>query len=1082
MDKSWMSMDRRSDEYENGVDRFCEFALHHAADPSSIRCPCLECGHVKPQTIKEVRSHLLCYGIDQSYVTWYWDGEPILSSDQLIKDEIWESYNERNLMENTVEMVEAARDEYVSNPEAFEKLLEDAEKPIYPGCVKFTKLSTLVRLYNLKAQGGWPNKSFSALLKFLGELLPQMNEMPSTLYAAKKTLGSLGMEYEKIHACPNDCILYRKEYSEASVCPSCGVSRWKVSKNSNEVQKKQIPAKVMWYFPPIPRFRRMFRNRDTAKNLIWHATEREEDGKLRHPADSPSWKLVDHMWPDFGDDPRNLRLAISADGINPHGCLSSRYSCWPVLMVTYNLPPWMCLKRKFIMLTMLISGPKQPGNDIDVYLAPLVDDLKTLWDVGVKAYDAYTQETFMLKAILLWTINDFPAYGNLCGCSVKGYKVCPICGDNTHSEWLKFGNKVSFVGHRKYLPSDHVFRKQKGPFNGQQEFGIAPDPLSGKEILERVKGIKPSWGKKLLNYEKPKVKVQLGKRKARDGVNVKKKKLVNDLLTTCWKKKSIFFDLPYWSSLHVRHCLDVMHIEKNVCESLIGTLLNIPGKSKDSVAARKDLVEKGLRKGLAPKEGKKKTYLPAAPYTLSKKEKQSVCGSLYGFKGPKNFSSNFKNLVSMQELKLFGRKSHDCHILMQHLIPVAIRAVLPKHVRYAITRFCVFFNALCSKTIDVLQLDEIQSGLVETLCLLEKIFPPSFFDIMVHLTVHLIREVRLCGPVYLHWMYPFERYMSVLKDYVRNRNRPEGCMAEAYIAEEAVDFCADYLSGVHAVGLPPKAFLDLKDYNAPLGSGHVVTACPKLRHQAHLSVLDNTAEVRPYIDEHLETLKLEHPQKSKSEKWLRDEHNRRFSNWLQQRVELELNSPENEISESLRWLAHGPRYTVNGSDYHTKDIHGVTLNADALLVSSAKDRNPEHDEMTFYGVIQEIWELNYNTFTRLMFKCDWVANSKKGIKVEDFGFTLVDLSRIGHKSDSFVLADLVQKVFYIEDPADPRWSVVLQASQLDWLNEDELGDTTLDHQSFPHALPSVSTFDIMTENDADYVRTDCEGTWVEEHN
>ena len=101
------------------------------------------------------------------------------------------------------------------------------------------------------------------------------------------------------------------------------------------------------------------------------------------------------------------------------------------------------------------------------------------------------------------------------------------------------------------------------------------------------------------------------------------------------------------------------------------------------------------------------------------------------------------------------------------------------------------------------------------------------------------------------------------------------------------------------------------------------------------------------------------------------------------------------------------------------------------------------------------------------------------MKVEDFGFTLVDLSKIEHKSDSFVLADLVKKVFYIEDPADSKWSVVLQAPQVDWLNEDELGDTTLDHQSLPHALPCTDSFDVLTENDAVYVRTDCEGTWVE---
>ena len=173
----------------------------------------------------------------------------------------------------------------------------------------------------------------------------------------------------------------------------------------------------------------MLRSIDNAKNLIWHANEQLVDGKLRHLADFPAWKLVDLKWPNFGSKPRNIYLALSADGINPHGDMSCKYSCWPILIVIYNLPPWLCMKRKFMMLSMLISGPKQPGDDIGTYLAPLIEDLKLLCESGVKCYDANQDEVFNLRAVLLWTINDFPAYENLNGCSVKGYKACPICGD-----------------------------------------------------------------------------------------------------------------------------------------------------------------------------------------------------------------------------------------------------------------------------------------------------------------------------------------------------------------------------------------------------------------------------------------------------------------------------------------------------------------------------------------------------------------------------------------------------------------------------------------------------------------------------
>ncbi|KAL6289176.1 hypothetical protein ACE6H2_006686 [Prunus campanulata] len=344
--------------------------------------------------------------------------------------------------------------------------------------------------------------------------------------------------------------------------------------------------------------------------------------------DSPSWKLVDEKWPDFGNMPRNLRLALSSDGFNPHSSLSSRYSCWPVMLVTYNLPPWLCMKRKFMMLTILISGPKQPGNDIDVYLEPLIDDLKSLWDGIRGVYDAHIGEYFTLRAALLWTINDFPAYGNLSGCVVKGYKACPICGDDTPSHRLKNGHKICYIGHRKWLPINHPYRRQRAAFNGKPEYGMPPEPLTGEEVLHMVEDINYIWGSKI-------------------GGSV-----------------------------------DVMHIEKNVCDSIIGTLLEIPGKNKDGIAARLDLLNMGVKIDLQPEYGQRRTRLPPGPWNFSRAEKRAVCNSFYGMKVPEGYSSNIKNLVSLKDSRLLGLKSHDCHTLIQQLLPVAIRSVLEKPARY----------------------------------------------------------------------------------------------------------------------------------------------------------------------------------------------------------------------------------------------------------------------------------------------------------------------------------------------------------------------------------------------------------------
>ncbi|KAL0546244.1 hypothetical protein IC582_016150 [Cucumis melo] len=113
-------------------------------------------------------------------------------------------------------------------------------------------------------------------------------------------------------------------------------------------------------------------------------------------------------------------------------------------------------------------------------------------------------------------------------------------------------------------------------------------------------------------------------------------------------------------------------------------------------------------------------------------------------------------------------------------------------------------------------MDKLQEDIVITLCLLEKYFPPSFFMIMVHLTVHLVRYVKLYGPIYLRWMYPFERFMKVIKNAVKNRHRPEGCIVEGNILEEAIEFCSEFLCGVDPIGLGCQKLRDNSD-NSELG-------------------------------------------------------------------------------------------------------------------------------------------------------------------------------------------------------------------------------------------------------------------------
>ncbi|KAL6326028.1 hypothetical protein AAG906_038520 [Vitis piasezkii] len=256
---------------------------------------------------------------------------------------------------------------------------------------------------------------------------------------------------------------------------------------------------------------------------------------------------------------------------------------------------------------------------------------------------------------------------------------------------------------------------------------------------------------------------------------------------------------------------------------------------------------------------------------------------------------------------------------------------------------------------------------------------------MIHLTVHLVREVRLCGPVYFRWMYPFERFMKVLKGYVRNRNHPEGCIVECYIAKEAIEFCTEYTNVDHKVG-------------APIPGGHITEVDCNLLLQAHHYVLENTTIIQPYIEEDMKWLKLNNPRQSKRQKWLQEEHMRTFTHWLRK-----------------RWMAHGPThyvakyhgYVINGCHYNTKDRDelrvtqnsGVSIVATTMQISSAKDKNPVFVELCFYGIITEIWDLDYTMFRIPVFKCNWVDN-KSGIKVDEFGLTLVDFTKMAHKSRS----------------------------------------------------------------------------------
>ncbi|XP_021758007.1 uncharacterized protein LOC110723041 isoform X1 [Chenopodium quinoa] len=570
----------------------------------------------------------------------------------------------------------------------FYNLMKDSQDPVYEGC-KSSKMSALLKLLHIKTLGRWSNESFTMLLDFLKkELLPKVSNLPDSYYEAKKTIKDLGLSYEKIDACVNDCMLYWKENESLDSCNICGASRWKSNKHIGEDKckknGKKIPHKTLRYFPLKPRLQRLFMCSKTASLMTWHHGKKKKDGTMRHPVDGLAWESFDKEFPNFASDPRNVRLGLASDGFQPFANSKTPYSIWPVVLIPYNLPPELCMKQSNLILSMLIPGPKGPGDAIDIYLQPLIEELRDLWDNGVETFDASAQNHFNLRASLMWTINDFPAYAMLSGWSTKGYLACPCCQKDTRSEWLSHGGKECYMGHRCYLPMNHRWRKDKDSFDGKVERSLPPKPCSIDEILHQLEDLE-----NIVLSNDPQVK----------------KKIKHDLRGDNWNKKSILFKLPYWKAQLLRHNLDVMHIEKNICDSILGTIMNINGKTKDTLKSRLDLKAMGVRSTLHPIEDGDKFKLPPAPFTFSASEKKTFCNFLKELKVLDGFSSNISYCVNLKDSKISGLKSHDCHVILEHLLPLAIRGLLTPLVREALTELSMYFTLLCAKVLNVEELN-----------------------------------------------------------------------------------------------------------------------------------------------------------------------------------------------------------------------------------------------------------------------------------------------------------------------------------------------------------------------------------------
>ncbi|WVZ01850.1 hypothetical protein V8G54_022656 [Vigna mungo] len=726
-----------------GVEEFVETARqsqYYAID-GGIRCPCLKCECTRILKDDEVKVHLYQKGFMPNYKIWTFHGEEIPSTSTAGNNclasgsNTFVRTNEINDINHMQEMVNHALgrhgqeeaydclDEESPNEttQRFYNLLIEANKPVFEGSIK-SKLLACLQIMACKSNWNVPNQALDFMTKFFLRLTPPNNSLPKNFYEAKSCVSKLGFEIKKIDCCLNGCMrFYDNENgkNDASLveCKFCGHPRFQTL-HPGRSQGKPIAFKSMFYLSIIPRLQRMFTSMQTAQHMTWHDGNKIE-GVLCHPSDSEAWKHFNRKHPSFASEPCNVRLGLCLDGFTPYlQASTSPYSCWPVIVTPYNLPPEMCMTKLYMFLTCIISGPSNPKASIDIYLEPLIDDLKKLWS-GIWTYDISRKQNFLMRTTLMWTINDFPAYGMLSGW-ILGLTVVE--------------GSYAVITHLD--ETGKLFAKDK-----LKE--ICPPPkLTPSQIWTRVEHL-------------PKVTES----------GVIRIKGYGDWHN--WTKRSIFWDLPYWKDNLLRHNLDVMHIEKNFFDNIINTVMNL----------------KALDNGRMLK--------PKANYMITKDEARIVCQWIKDLKMPDGYSSNLARCANIEKGSTQGMKSHDCHVFMDTLIPLAF-SCLPVHFLNPLTKISHFFKDLSSTTLKADSLAKLEENIPIILRKLERVLPPAFFDSMEHLPIHLAYEAWLGGPVQYRWMYPFERFMGESKRSVKNKARVEGSICVAYLHRETTYFCSHY--------------------------------------------------------------------------------------------------------------------------------------------------------------------------------------------------------------------------------------------------------------------------------------------------
>ncbi|KAL6874653.1 hypothetical protein ACP4OV_013318 [Aristida adscensionis] len=305
-DRAWMYTGWQrgggfSSEWIEKTQEFLDRAFASRRGAKTTWCPCRKCGNTREQTKTNMTQHLCNFGFTPDYTRWTYHGEVEgpRRRDEVVRQRIREHDADAGVADMLDDFDEAhfsearVEEEPEATAKAYYDMLSAAQQPIH-GYTRVSKLDAIARLMAVKSQFTLSRDAFDVLLSVVGSLLPEGHILPKNMYEARKLLRALKMPYEQIHACPKGCVLFTKEYENASYCPKCKSSRF-VEVDSGDGEKRQlgVPVKTLRYLPPIPRIQRLFMTEESAKQMTWH-----KNGTRYNPDKLARWEASQRAMED----------------------------------------------------------------------------------------------------------------------------------------------------------------------------------------------------------------------------------------------------------------------------------------------------------------------------------------------------------------------------------------------------------------------------------------------------------------------------------------------------------------------------------------------------------------------------------------------------------------------------------------------------------------------------------------------------------------------------------------------------------------------------------------------------------------